>query len=708
MTGSGAGCLRGHGTRPDRPCAACRRERVLARVIAGEPSLSAEQVAAVFDAAVTTGAALRQLELAFEADPDVLGVGAPQVVGRLVAGLVAAGSTTWPPPTCAVCHRSGRRLYTTPHGGLCSRCAHQRRRTACSRCGGHKPVAARDDEARPLCERCRRQVRGRRRCGLCGQHAAIAVRARDGRPDVCVNCYRLPETVCVRCGRRRPCNFADTHQPTCQGCAPRATAACARCGAQRPPTARWPEGPVCESCYRTALHRRGPCAGCGQQRRLVDPSGSDASRCADCAGVDVPGRHVCDDCGIEDRLFERGRCARCSLRRRTAELLAGGEPTVPAALTPICDAIAAARQPYSALNWLRTGAAAALLGEVATGRLAATHDALDAHPRPRAADYLRRMLVAHGLLDERDDELARTQRWVVDLLAGIDRPADRRIVSAYASWRVLRRLRHRADRNAGPWTATRTARNQLAAAAALLDWLAAHGRTLDQADQAHIDAWLTTGPSAYRTRDFVGWAAQHGHCRPLEVPTTVTGTGTAMDPQQRFAVLARLLHDDTVELTDRVAGSLLLCYAQPLSRITAITLQQITRDGDTTTIRFGGDQIVVPQPLAGLLCDLIDTPRRYVNGTGAPTSPWLFPGLNPGRPLTPARLGARLRELGIDARAARRAALIHLAAQLPAAVLADLLDITPGTAVRWVNDAGGTWSRYAAALATERDHTTTE
>lgn len=114
----------------------------------------------------------------------------------------------------------------------------------------------------------------------------------------------------------------------------------------------------------------------------------------------------------------------------------------------------------------------------------------------------------------------------------------------------------------------------------------------------------------------------------------------------------------------------------------------------------GRQRRLVPAPLATLLGALIDTPRAYI-GVGAPaTTPWLFPGLLPGRPLTPARLGQRLGKLGIDARAGRRAALIHLAAQLPAAVLADLLHLTPATAVRWVNNAGGDWSRYAAAIAT--------
>jgi hypothetical protein len=78
--------------------------------------------------------------------------------------------------------------------------------------------------------------------------------------------------------------------------------------------------------------------------------------------------------------------------------------------------------------------------------------------------------------------------------------------------------------------------------------------------------------------------------------------------------------------------------------------------------------------------------------------------MQPGRPLTPARLGERLRSIGIYATSGRRSAMTHLAAQLPAAVLADLLNIAPTTAVRWVHEAGGDWSRYAAELARTADH----
>ena len=500
---------------------------------------------------------------------------------------------------------------------------------------------------------------------FCGNTGPIAVSARDGRPDTCARCYRLPAAICGRCGRTRPCNFADTDTPICKGCTPRATACCVRCGHDRAPSARTSQGPICEPCYRTTTTR------------------------------------TCGDCGTHQRLFERGRCVRCVLVRRTTDLLAGPDGQVPARFASLFDAIIAAPQPYSAANWLRTGTGAAILAEIAAGRLAATHDALDGHPRPRAADHLRAILVAHGLLDDRDEDLVRTQRWVQTLLADIDGPADRRLISAYAHWRVLRRLRRRAGATPGPRTATRAARNQLTAAVDLLHWLDRHGTTLADAGQADIDSWLVTGPAAATVRDFLGWTAEHGHSRALTVPVAVASTGTAMDAEDRWNILARLLHDDTLELTDRVAGSLLLCYAQPLSRITAITRDQIVRGTAATTIRFGTADIVVPEPLAGLLGDLLDTPPAYI-GVGAPAaSRWLLPGQHAARPLTPAHLGTRLNKLGIHARAGRRAAMLHLAAELPAAVLADLLDLTPGTAVGWVNNAGGDWSRYAAALVAE-------
>ena len=381
---------------------------------------------------------------------------------------------------------------------MCKPCAARQHTGACAHCGVVKPLASRDAAGQRICERCRRHDRGHRECGICGKTASIAVRARGGAPDICVNCYRMPEAVCAVCGRRRECNFAGTSRPVCPSCSPRASAACARCGQDRPPAARWPEGPVCDPCYTAALRHRGRCASCGQQRRLVTPPGPDADTCAGCARLPVT--HACADCGIEDKLYERGRCDRCSLRRRAAALLAGPDGQVPVGLLPVLEAICTARTPKSALNWLRRSHGAALLADLAAGKLPATHEALDADPHRRAADFLRHMLIAGGMLPPRDQELARTGQWVHRIVEAIEPAASRRVVRAYATWQVMRRLRASAGRAARPRTYTAHAHRNLRAAASFLTWLHDRGRGLPGCRQADVDAWLATGPAACQVR----------------------------------------------------------------------------------------------------------------------------------------------------------------------------------------------------------------
>jgi hypothetical protein len=517
-----------------------------------------------------------------------------------------------------------------------------------------------------------------------------------------VNCYQLPRAVCARCGRERPCNFAASDRPVCAACSPRAAAECARCGERRPPTARWPEGPVCDPCYNAALRRRGRCARCGEVRRLVAPPGTAADTCAICAGALVT--HACCDCGIEDKLYEKGRCSRCSLHRRARELLSAGTSHIPPGLADVFEAITATRQPRSALNWLRNGAGAVLLAEVAAGRLAATHEALDAHPHQRAADYLRHMLTAGGALPPRDEELARTEQWLAELLARVSDPASRRLVQSFATWQVMRRLRRSAAASTRPRSPTAHARNQIKAAAGFLTWLAGRGQPLAGCRHADVDDWLATGPGAWQVRGFLAWAARGGHCHPFTIPGPGRAHGTATSPDQRWALAARLLHDGSLDPTDRVAGCLLLLYGQQLSRIAALTTGQvICRDG-AAFVRFGQHDVPVPEPLGAALHELIRNGRAHT-GVGSPArTRWLFPGGMPGKPITASQLGERLRALGIYAMPGRRAALTDLAAKMPAAVLADLLHLTPGTAVRWMHEAGGDWSRYAASLARERVH----
>lgn len=676
--------------------------QVVAAVTAAAPALSSSQVQAAIAEVITHPAALRSLAAALRADPGALAVGAPPVVAALVTELLARGASSLPVPACAACGRRGLPLTRSVAGGLCARCRRRELAEACARCGVVKPVAGRDSERRAVCARC--ADRPQRACGRCGRIRRIARRAHGDEPDICDGCFQMPSADCSRCGRHRPCSFASGPEPVCTGCAPRRVSACARCGKLAPPAANWTEGPVCDPCYTTALRHRGTCGSCHTTRRLVVPAGPEATTCADCAGL--PATHVCTDCGIEDKLYERGRCERCALRRRTSELLGGGGEQIPAALIGVHEAIISTATPRTALNWLRNGAGARLLADIAAGELACTHQALDTHLQERAADYLRHVLVASGALPARDEELARLETWVGTVLSELTHAEHRRLLHAYATWRVLRRLRRRSADKPRARTATNYPRTQLLVASRFLNWLDQQGITLGECRQAHVDDWLTNGPAGYPVRDFLGWAAEHHHCPALLVPAIGRTSGTATAADQRWSLLARLLHDDTIDLTDRVAGALLLCYGQQLSRIAVMTTGQVQRHPDSVSVRFGAHDITVLEPLASLLTDLLDNGRRYI-GVGSPTtpSPWLFPGHLPGRPITPARLGERLRALGVRALPGRRATLLQLAAEVPAAVLADLLHLSPGTATRWTRDAGGDWSRYAASLALPRDHT---
>ena len=575
---------------------------------AADRSLPREAVAAAVDAAAPTGRAMSCLAAALAADPGALASGAPPTAGRLAAELIARGPGTLRVPACAVCGRAGKPLFRGDGGGVCQRCRAWQLAAACGVCGKVKPVCGRGASGQPACEVCRRRGPARHRaCGACGKTAPVALRGRGGQPDICVNCYRLPAAACSVCGRIRPCTFAATSQLVCKQCAPRATAICARCGQDRPPTARWPEGPVCDTCYNAALRRRVPCASCGQTRRPVSPPGPDADTCARCAGLPVTS--MCADCGTEDKMSEKHRCARCSLQRRAAALLSGGTGQVPGELAAVLTAICSARNPRTALNWLRAGAGAAILADLGAGRIAATHQALDQHPRPRAAGYLRQMLTAGGVLPPRDEELARAEQWLAGLLASMTVPEHRRLVRAFATWQVILRLRRTSQARRRPRTCTARARNMISAAVRFLSWLGERGTPLPACRQAGIDDWLTARPGAADVRDFLAWAARQGHCQLFGIPRPPRRAGTAIGDSQRRDLVTRLLHDDSIPVTNRVAGCLVLLFGQNMTRAAAIVER---RSGIRCKGLFGG--IKDPDAAgAGLLmgeCSSAAAPRR--------------------------------------------------------------------------------------------------
>ena len=119
----------------------------------------------------------------------------------------------------------------------------------------------------------------------------------------------------------------------------------------------------------------------------------------------------------------------------------------------------------------------------------------------------------------------------------------------------------------------------------------------------------------------------------------------------------------------------------------------------------------IPEILAdpvGVIVDLVtgvevgmdrrDAEVVVVRVAGDP-SPWLFPGGQPGRPISATHLGQRLKDLGIQPGPARSTALLQLATELPAALLARMLGIHIGVAVAWQRASAGDWTSYAADVS---------
>jgi len=241
-------------------------------------------------------------------------------------------------------------------------------------------------------------------------------------------------------------------------------------------------------------------------------------------------------------------------------------------------------------------------------------------------------------------------------------------------------LAHAAQAPAAPprcgWTAKAGAR-------CLTRWTAEHRFTYPQA-----------------TAHFVRWAVATKHATGLKPPGPQPGRRNGpYDTERRWADTRRLLHDTTLQLPDRVAGLLVLLYAQPAADIAGLTAADVHDDGTKVTLTFGTEPIILPEPLAALMRQHLTTRRGHATIGRPSTVPWLFPGGRPGHPLGADRLGDRLRNIGLHPRQDRATALFALATELPAAVLARMLGISIHTAVDWQQTTSGDWMTYAADVS---------
>jgi hypothetical protein len=358
--------------------------------------------------------------------------------------------------------------------------------------------------------------------------------------------------------------------------------------------------------------------------------------------------------------------------------------------------------------------ARALLAALAGDDRPLTHQLLDQLPASPTLAHLRRVLVATGALPARDEQLLHLEQWITQTVEARDTASEGQVLHRYAVWHLLRKLRQRhraaaAQHGRTPGTVPQTTRRQddyvrqhVRAATAVFGLMREQGLTLASLTHPHLDRWAADRrfTDHQATGHFLRWAVASKHATRVKPSTPWPARRTGpYDTERRWASARRLLHDATLQLPDRVAGLLVLLYAQPTTDIATLTVADVHDNGTEVTLTLGTEPIILPEPLAGLMRQHLAT-RRGHPAIGQPgTVPWPFPGGRPGHPLSGDRLGGRLRNIGLHPGADRATALFALAAELPAAVLARMLGISIHTATGWQQATSGDWMTYAADVS---------
>ncbi len=474
-------------------------------------------------------------------------------------------------------------------------------------------------------------------------------------------------------------------------------ATCARC--QRPDreiAKIMPDGPLCRACHSEAIRHRGYCDGCSQQRLLPGVDGHGRRLCVSCAGINE--NYTCSRCGTEWAL-RRGICEWCHLSD-VLDGLMDGDVDLQALRTQILTI----RKPDSMIIWLYQNHVKEMLHGLSVATIPLSHQGLDRFPHRVAADHMRGLLVASGLLPSRDERLAHFDRWVAERLGEfVSEEGDLQLLQLFATWKLRRHLVTSSNMQPLRDEQVNNATQRLRVAAGMITWLHDRGRDLATCTQADLDQWFTTPPATrYHATAFVRWAIATGRTPKLSVPKRPHQGAPVLDDTERIDILRQLLRPDTGPLEYRVAAMFVMLFGQPITKIAALRIDDVVTDADTIGVRLGQGVCPIPAPYGAMVSQLLER-RPNLNTATNPASNWLFPGRQAGSHLRSATLRSRVMGMGINLLAARSAALRTLVMRCPPAVVADTLGYRYQTIDRHALRAGSPYSSYAALRAKTAD-----
>ncbi|MFG3530349.1 site-specific integrase [Streptomyces sp. NPDC047917] len=671
-----------HRDRYGQPC--CERcplpehddpTNALVKVLAGlEPGLSRDRVLEAQDHSGGMPALRRDVAWAVVECPSLLtGQAAAPTLGvlRFIDALVRAGADSVVVPPCPGCGQraagSGqRRTLTQPVNGqrMCDSCVFKARSTPCARCGMIKPKYRRDEGGTVLCQSCwDRDPRNWEVCPRCGNRRRVAGSTAAG--AVCQTCRPRPDRTCAICGHSRKGTISQAiNKHVCDRCKS-LWVVCSKCGAGAVVRGGTREMPLCARC--------------------VNPDPTFWKRCRTCKTT---------------WQLTTAPCTRCSLDARLRTIFASPGGSTAPELDRLRERLVQVDRPSCAITWLHKPNVQATITTLAREHRVITHAALDTMPQSKTLAHFRSLLVSVGALEFRDEGLIRVERVVDEAVAGQQLGEHQRALRGFIDWHLMRRLRGRLMGKPASVQQIQNTRSHLVAADAFLHWLADQDTSLSGCTQGEVEKYLNSEPPyPVRCGAFIRWAVPQRYAPAGIKAPAIRWTGPAgpHDQDARWAVARRLLHDDSLPTADRVAGLLVLLYAQNASSIHRLTADRVTKDGDHVLLSLGERPIRLPAPLDVLMSDLVASPASHA--VLQHESEWLFPGRTAGHPIHQSQMLRRLRAIGVKTRQGRNTALFALAQQLPAGQLAKMIGVHISVAVAWQRASGGDWMAYAAAVA---------
>lgn len=385
---------------------------------------------------------------------------------------------------------------------------------------------------------------------------------------------------------------------------------------------------------------------------------------------------------------------RARLRGEITALLEDGTGRIRPGLEQFAENIIQMPEPDRARNWLRKNARLRdYLQSLGTGELPLTHEAFHHLDSPRTAAHLRDLLMAAGALPPLDRQIALFTAWVLPRITATTEPDDRRLLAQFLHWHLLPTLHARSRRRPlGPGHRNSAAESFIWSQR-LLRWARQQGQPLSQLSAADLDRWRCLHPDR-SAQVFLRWAATTGHGPAYTSPPNARQPTPRLDPAQRTSLTHRMLTNDSIDLRTRVAACLLLLFAQPVSRLVTLTLDDLLLDDGGLYLQLGKPATPVPQAIGRLVLQLLNN-RGNMNTAVNPTSDWLFPGGRAGQHLTAGCLRRRFQALDLPTTPARGSALQHLLTQAPAPVVASALGYDAGTTEQYREISASPRSRYA-------------